>query len=59
MGRKWQLRVLRSDGERVCDPGRGAIHNMHRIKPPGPPPPIAATRFIEREAWVDKQRNTP
>ena len=34
MGSRWQLRVPRSEGERVCDPVRGVIHNMHRIELP-------------------------
>ena len=56
MGSRWQLRVPRSEGEPVCDPVRGVIHNMHRIKPPHPllPPPV-----FDREGWVDNQRNTP
>ena len=46
MGSRWQLRVPRSEGERVCDPVRGVIHNVHRIKPPLPQTPTPCYRHL-------------
>ena len=46
MGSRWQLRVPRSEGERVCDPVRGVIHNMHRIEPPLPRTPTPFYRHL-------------
>ena len=41
MGSRWQLRGLRSEGERVHNPVRGVVHNIHRIKPPPPDPRLS------------------
>ena len=46
MGSRWQLRVPRSEGERVCDPVRGVIHNMHRIEPSLPRTPTPCYRHL-------------
>ena len=46
MGSRWQLRVPRSEGERVCDPVRGVIHNMHRIALPLPRTPTPCYRHL-------------
>ena len=46
MGSRWQLRVPRSEGERVCDPVRGVIHNMHRIELPLPRTPTPCYRHL-------------
>ena len=64
MGSRWQLRVPRSEGERVCDPVRGVIHNVHRIKPflPRTPSPCYRHLFLrnslpgERE-YLDRSIN--
>ena len=40
------MRVPRSEGERVCDPVRRVIHNVHRIKPPSPSPPTPCYRHL-------------
>ena len=46
MRSRWQLRVPRSEGERVCDPVRGVIHNMHRIELPLPRTPTPCYRHL-------------
>ena len=46
MGSRWQLWVPRSEGERVCDPVRGVIHNMHRIELPLPRTPTPCYRHL-------------
>ena len=40
------MRVPRSEGERVRDPVRGVIHNMHRIEPPLPRTPTPCYRHL-------------
>ena len=51
MGSRWQLRVPRSEGERVCDPGAGSYPQcpQDQAPPPPDPHPLLPPPVLERE----------